>query len=108
MTSAAETGEPLTIDDLARRVQLPVRTIREYHTMRLLPPPERRGRPGLYHDPHVQRPRLISRPQRRGDSLAGVRALPGGWEGRTDPGTGLGGDRRPAAVEKTPPGDAPA
>ncbi len=43
MTSTAETGEPLTIDDLARRVQLPVRTIREYHTMRLLPPPERQG-----------------------------------------------------------------
>ena len=53
--NAAETGEPLTIDDLARRVQLPVRTIREYHTMRLLPPPERQGRLGLYHDRHVQR-----------------------------------------------------
>jgi len=27
-TAPAETDEPLTIDDLARRVQLPVRTIR--------------------------------------------------------------------------------
>ena len=79
MTSTAETGEPLTIDDLARRVQLPVRTIREYHTMRLLPPPERQGRLGLYGDRHVQRLRLITRLQRRGYSLAGIRDLLGAW-----------------------------
>src|ERR1700758_5010650 len=71
--TATQTHEPLTIDDLARQVQLPVRTIREYHTMRLLPPPERRGRLGLYGDRHVQRLRLITRLQRRGDSLAGGR-----------------------------------
>ena len=70
MTSTAETGEPLTIDDLARRVQLPVRTIREYHTMRLLPPPERQGRLGLYGDRHVERLRLITR-------AAAPRLLPG-------------------------------
>jgi hypothetical protein len=44
--SGAGTAEPLTIDELARHVALPVRTIREYHTMRLLPSPERRGRVG--------------------------------------------------------------
>jgi len=102
MTSAAETGEALTIDDLARRVQLPVRTIREYHTMRLLPPPERRGRLGLYHDRHVQRLRLISRLQRRGYSLAGIRDLLGAWESGTDLVTLLGVDESQAALDETP------
>ncbi len=102
MTSAAETGEPLTIDDLARQVQLPVRTIREYHTMRLLPPPERQGRLGLYHDQHVQRLRLITRLQRRGYSLAGIRDLLAAWESGTDLVTLLGVDESQAALDETP------
>jgi len=102
MTFAAETSEPLTIDDLARQVQLPVRTIREYHTMRLLPPPERRGRLGLYGDRHVQRLRLITRLQRRGYSLAGIRDLLGAWESGTDLVTLLGVDESQAALDETP------
>jgi DNA-binding transcriptional MerR regulator len=102
MTSPAETDEPLTIDDLARRVELPVRTIREYHTMRLLPPPERRGRLGLYHDRHIQRLRLIARLQRRGYSLAGIRDLLGAWESGTDLVTLLGVDESQAALDETP------
>jgi DNA-binding transcriptional MerR regulator len=102
MTSAAETGDALTIDDLARRVQLPVRTIREYHTMRLLPPPERQGRLGLYRDRHVQRLRLITRLQRRGYSLAGIRDLLGAWESGTDLVTLLGVDESQAALDETP------
>jgi DNA-binding transcriptional MerR regulator len=102
MTSAAETDEPLTIDDLARRVQLPVRTIREYHTMRLLPPPERRGRLGLYGDRHIQRLRLIIRLQRRGYSLAGIRDLLAAWESGTDLVTVLGVDESQAALDETP------
>jgi DNA-binding transcriptional MerR regulator len=102
MTSAAETGGALTIDELARRVQLPVRTIREYHTMRLLPPPERQGRLGLYHDRHVQRLRLITRLQRRGYSLAGIRDLLAAWESGTDLVTLLGVDESQAALDETP------
>src|SRR5690242_9215998 len=100
--SGAQAGEPLTIDDLARRVQLPVRTIREYHTMRLLPPPERQGRLGLYHDRHVQRLRLITRLQRRGYSLAGIRDLLAAWESGTDLVTLLGVDESQAALDETP------
>ena len=100
--TGAETGEPLTIDDLARRVGLPVRTIREYHTMRLLPPPERQGRLGLYRDRHVQRLRLITRLQRRGYSLAGIRDLLGAWESGTDLVTLLGVDESQAALDETP------
>jgi len=102
MTSAAETDEPLTIDDLARQVQLPVRTIREYHTMRLLPPPGRRGRLGLYGEQHVQRLRLIIRLQRRGYSLAGIRDLLAAWESGTDLVTVLGVDESQAALDETP------
>jgi DNA-binding transcriptional MerR regulator len=94
--------EPLTIDDLARRVRLPVRTIREYHTMRLLPPPERRGRLGLYDGRHVQRLALIARLQRRGYSLAGIRDLLAAWESGTDLTTLLGVDDGQAALDETP------
>jgi DNA-binding transcriptional MerR regulator len=102
MAAAAETDESLTIDDLARRVRLPVRTIREYHTMRLLPPPDRRGRLGLYGDRHVQRLQLITRLQRRGYSLAGIRDLLGAWESGTDLTTVLGVDESPAALDEAP------
>ena len=88
--TSTETDEALTIDDLARQVKLPVRTIREYHTMRLLPPPERRGRLGLYGSQHVQRLQLIARLQRRGYSLAGIRDLLGAWQSGTDLVTVLG------------------
>jgi DNA-binding transcriptional MerR regulator len=101
MAATAETKE-LTIDDLARRVQLPVRTIREYHTMRLLPPPQRRGRLGLYGRQHVQRLQLISRLQRRGYSLAGIRDLLGAWESGTGLETLLGVDESQAALDETP------
>jgi DNA-binding transcriptional MerR regulator len=101
-TSTAETDEPLTIDDLARQVKLPVRTIREYHTMRLLPPPERRGRLGLYGGRHVQRLQLIVRLQRRGYSLAGIRDLLRAWESGTDLDTLLGVDQGQAALDEVP------
>jgi len=96
------TDEPLSIDELARRVQLPVRTIREYHTMRLLPPPERRGRLGLYGSRHVQRLQLIARLQRRGYSLAGIRDLLGAWESGTDLMTVLGVSESQPALDETP------
>ena len=96
------TDQPLSIDELAQRVQLPVRTIREYHTMRLLPPPERRGRLGLYGSRHVQRLQLIARLQRRGYSLAGIRDLLGAWESGTDLTTLLGVNESQPALDETP------
>jgi DNA-binding transcriptional MerR regulator len=99
---AGTADEPLTVDDLARKAGLPVRTIREYHTMRLLPPPERRGRVGLYGPEHVKRLRLIARLQRRGYSLAGIRDLLGAWESGTDLTTLLGVDQGQAVLDETP------
>ena len=79
-----------------------MRTIREYHTMRLLPPPERRGRVGLYGPEHVQRLQLIARLQRRGYSLAGIRDLLGAWESGTDLTTLLGVDQGQAVLDEPP------
>lgn len=101
---AAQAGAPgqLTIDELARRVELPVRTIREYHTMRLLPPPVRQGRVGLYDGRHIERLQLITRLQRRGYSLAGIRDLLGAWESGSDLTTLLGVGGGQAPLDETP------
>lgn len=68
-----------TVDELAARAGLPVRTIREYQTLRVLEPPERRGRLGFYGEAHLRRLRLIGRLQSRGYSLAGIRDLLEAW-----------------------------
>jgi DNA-binding transcriptional MerR regulator len=76
---AAEGAVRMTVDQLAGRTGVPVRTIREYQTLGLLPPPERRGRVGLYGDGHVGRLELVDRLQARGYSLAGIRDLLLAW-----------------------------
>ena len=80
----------LAIDELARRVDLPVRTIREYQTMGLLPPPERRGRVGVYGASHLILLGLVGRLQERGYSLAGIRDLLDSWRDGGDLGEVLG------------------
>lgn len=71
--------DELSVDELATRAGLPTRTIREYQTMGLLPPPERRGRVGVYRPAHQHRLALIGRLQERGYSLAGIRDLLASW-----------------------------
>jgi DNA-binding transcriptional MerR regulator len=78
-----------------------VRTVREYQTMRLLPPPERRGRIGVYGERHIQRLELIARLQRRGYSLAGIKDLLGAWDRGTDL-TAVLGIPGPAALDEAP------
>jgi DNA-binding transcriptional MerR regulator len=80
----------LTVDELARRAGVPVRTIREYQTLGLLPSPERRGRIGIYGSPHVARLELIARLQHRGYSLAGIGDLLARWRDGADLGEVLG------------------
>jgi DNA-binding transcriptional MerR regulator len=92
----------LTIDELASRTQLPVRTLREYHSMRLLPAPERRGRVGVYGAQHVERLELIGRLQRRGYSLAGIKDLLAAWAAGEGLTTLLGVDSPAAALDETP------
>lgn len=95
MTSAAAAPPAddvleLSVDELANRMQLPVRTIREYQTVGVLPSPERRGRIGIYGATHVARLELIARLQDRGYSLAGIRDLLGSWRDGADLGDVLG------------------
>jgi DNA-binding transcriptional MerR regulator len=80
----------LTVDELARRAGLPVRTIREYQTLGVLPSPARRGRVGIYGPSHLRRLGLIGRLQERGYSLAGIRDLLGAWRDGADLGEVLG------------------
>jgi DNA-binding transcriptional MerR regulator len=70
--------------------------------MRLLPPPERRGRIGVYGTQHVERLALISRLQRRGYSLAGIKDLLSAWDAGGDLTTLLGVDSGPGAPDETP------
>jgi DNA-binding transcriptional MerR regulator len=88
--SDASTISGWTVDQLAAVVQLPVRTIREYQTLGLLPPPRREGRIGRYGPPHVRRLELIARLRERGYSLAGIRDLLGQWGSGADLGKVLG------------------
>lgn len=87
-----QTAEELTIDELAHQTSLPVRTIREYQTVGLLPGPERRGRVGVYRRSHIARLALIGRLQQRGYSLAGIGDLLASWRDGADLGEILGLD----------------
>ena len=74
----------MTIDELARKADVPGRTSREYQTMKVLPPPIRVGRVGVYDAGHLQRLRVIARLQERGYSLAGIRDLFDAFDGGGD------------------------
>lgn len=62
----------LTVDELAARVGVPVRTIRFYAGKKLLPPPRLEGRTGLYGPVHVARLSLIRDLQQHGYTLAAI------------------------------------
>jgi len=89
---ARDTAEPpeWKVDDLAAMAGLPVRTIREYQTIGLLPAPRRRGRVGLYGPTHLARVQLIGRLQSRGYSLRGIHDLLQSWSDGADLGEVLG------------------
>lgn len=75
-----ETSASMTIDELARRADLVVSTVRMYQNRGLLPPPEKRGRVGFYDEGHLARLALIAQLQERGFSLAGIKELLDGME----------------------------
>lgn len=66
------TGVELTVDELAARVGVPVRTIRFYAGKKLLPPPRLEGRTGLYGPAHVARLALVRDLQQAGYTLAAI------------------------------------
>jgi DNA-binding transcriptional MerR regulator len=74
----------MTIDELARRTDLTVRNIRSYQSRGLVPPPELRGRTGIYGEEHVARIGLIRELQAEGFNLEGIRRLIEGAGGETE------------------------
>lgn len=69
-----------SIDELARAGNSTVRNVRAYQDRGLLPPPERRGRKGVYTQAHLARLRLIGRLLERGYTLANIAELIAAWE----------------------------
>lgn len=72
-----------TIDELARESDTTVRNVRAYQDRGLLPPPEKRGRTGIYTDIHLARLRIINKLLDRGYTIANIKDLLAAWvEGR--------------------------
>lgn len=67
------------VDDLAQAAQTSVRNVRAYQDQGLLPPPERRGRLGIYNGEHLARLKLIGQLLERGYSIASIRELFEAW-----------------------------
>lgn len=68
----ARSGDEFTIDELAARTGMTVRTVRFYATEGLLPAPERRGRLAYYGARHRMRLELIRTLQEHGYTLAAI------------------------------------
>ena len=65
-------ADDLSVDELAERAGVTVRTIRYYQSEGLLAPPGRVGREARYGDAHVERLGLIARLQARGLRLQAI------------------------------------
>ena len=71
-TAVERTAEQLTVDELAARTGMTVRTVRFYVGEGLLPPPVRRGRIAYYGSQHRMRLELIRELQDHGYTLAAI------------------------------------
>lgn len=65
----------LTIDQLAQRVDMSTRNIREWQRLGLLAPPTRRGRVGIYSDEHLARIQRVKKLHAEGLPLDLIRRL---------------------------------
>jgi DNA-binding transcriptional MerR regulator len=86
----------MTIDELAQRVSMTSRNIREWQRQGLLPPPARRGRVGIYTDEHVARIKRVQQLHSEGFPLDLIRRM-------IDTGTGSESDIRHLAAEVLAP-----
>jgi len=64
-----------TIDELARQAQTTVRNVRAYQDRGIIPPPERRGRTGIYNGEHLSRLRIVGTLLARGYTLSSIGEL---------------------------------
>lgn len=73
-----------TVDDLAHLSHTTVRNIRAYQDRGVLPPPEKRGRLGVYNHKHLARMRLINSLLDRGFTINNINELVNAWENGRD------------------------
>lgn len=73
--AAVPTGPEYTIDELAREANTTVRNVRAYQDRGIIPPPERRGRAGVYKAEHLSRLRIIGQLLARGYTLSSIGEL---------------------------------
>ena len=78
--SQATGSAEYTVDELARAADATVRNVRAYQDRGLLPPPEKRGRTGIYTSDHLARLRLINQLLDRGYTLGNIAELIAAWE----------------------------
>ncbi len=90
LPGAAVVPTEYTIDELARAADSTVRNVRAYQDRGLLPPPQRRGRTGVYTEAHLARLRVIGQMLERGYTLANIAELIEAWEKGQDIGQLLG------------------
>ncbi|SNS54021.1 MerR family transcriptional regulator [Rhodococcoides kyotonense] len=72
------------IDELAHAAGTTTRNVRAYRERGLLPPPEKRGRVGIYDDSHLARLRLIDLLLQRGFTTSHIGDFISGWENGKD------------------------
>ncbi len=68
-------GPEYTIDQLARQANTTVRNVRAYQDRGIIPPPERRGRAGVYNADHLSRLRIVGQLLARGYTLSSIGEL---------------------------------
>lgn len=73
--AATPAGPEYTIDELAREASTTVRNVRAYQDRGIIPPPERRGRAGVYNAEHLSRLRIIGQLLARGYTLSSIGEL---------------------------------
>lgn len=81
---ASEGEQEYSIDELARVAGTTVRNVRAYQDRGLLPPPERRGRAGIYRQGHLSRLNIINQLLERGFTIANIKELLEAWESGQD------------------------
>ena len=72
------------IDELAQAAGMTTRNVRAYQDRKLLPPPRRVGRVGVYDDGHLARLRLIGSMLSRNYTMAQISELITAWEQSKD------------------------
>lgn len=83
-SQAPDSGKEYSVDELAQAAGSTVRNIRAYQDRGILPPPEKRGRAGVYTDSHLSRLRIITQLLERGYTLASIGELFAALEQGTD------------------------